>query len=584
VLRAGETHGHGVNAQARQLSAAQEAEVRRGLAEWEAQSGTRRLFAGDATLWTGADESRWLGWLEVVETQRARLASLREFREEARRDGFRHALLLGMGGSSLCAEVLGATFGVLAGHPELLVLDSTDPAQVQATEARVELARTLFIVASKSGSTLEPNMFMAHFLDGVRRAVGAPEAGRRFVAITDPGSSLEHEARAAGFRHVFQGVASIGGRYSALSNFGMVPAAAMGLDVERLLDAAARMLAACGPNVAAERNPGVELGMTLGVLAKQGIDKVTFVAAPSMRSLGAWLEQLLAESTGKDGRALIPVDGERLAGPQAYGDDRVFVHLRLDEAPDAATDAAVGALAQAGRPVVRIGVATRRDIAQEFLRWEIATAVAGAVLGVHPFNQPDVEASKVETRKLTREYEERGALPEEAPFFEGQGLRLFADAANGAALARVAGSERSLAAYIRAHLARLGCRDYFAILAYLPMTAAITESLQAMRHRVRDAQRVATCLGFGPRFLHSTGQAYKGGPNRGVFLQLTCDDAHDLPVPGQRYTFGVVKAAQARGDFEVLAERGRRALRVHLGSDVSAGLRALDMAVAQAPS
>ncbi|MGH9399096.1 MAG: bifunctional transaldolase/phosoglucose isomerase, partial [Thermoanaerobaculia bacterium] len=412
--------------------------------------------------------------------------------------------------------------------------------------------------------------------------VGASEAARRFVAITDPGSSLEEQARAEGFRHIFPGVPSIGGRYSALSNFGMVPAAVMGLDPGRLLGEAALMKAACAPGVPAAENPGLVLGTILGVLAGRGVDKLTLAASPGIHDVGAWLEQLIAESTGKQGKGVIPVDREALAAPAAYGDDRVFAYLRLDEAPDAAQDAAIDALEKEGRPIVRIRVAAHAAIAGEFFRWEVATAVAGSVMGINPFNQPDVEASKIETRALTDEYEKTGSLPAETPFFEGDDVRLFADAGNAAALREAAGSNRSLVSYLTAHLALLTRGDYFALLAYVQMNAAHEQSLQTARHRVRDARRVATCLGFGPRFLHSTGQAYKGGPNSGVFLQVTCDDANDLAVPGHKYTFGTVKAAQARGDFGVLSQRRRRALRVHLAADVAGGLRALDAAVARA--
>jgi transaldolase/glucose-6-phosphate isomerase len=334
--------------------------------------------------------------------------------------------------------------------------------------------------------------------------------------------------------------------------------------------------------VPAEENPGLALGTVLGLAANRGIDKLTLVASPGLHDLGAWLEQLIAESTGKEGKGIIPVDRERLAAPASYGDDRLFAYLRLEDAPDAAQDAAVDALEKAGQPVVRIRVATQYDLAEEFVRWEIATAMAGAVMGINPFDQPDVEASKAATRALTSEYEKAGTLPSEAPFFTGEGVKLFADGTNADALQKAAGSSPSLMALLRAHLDRLGASDYFGLLAYVPMTADHEATLQAARHRVRDRKRVATCLGFGPRFLHSTGQAYKGGPNRGVFLQVTCDDAQDLKVPGKSYTFGVVKAAQARGDFQVLAERGRRALRVHLGPDVPSGLAALAAAIEKA--
>jgi transaldolase/glucose-6-phosphate isomerase len=554
------------------------------LSAWDAEGGTRRLFAADAALWSGTDEAQWLGWLGIVQQQLDNLAPLCALQAEVRAAGFRHILLLGMGGSSLCPEVLAETYGVIPGFPELLLLDSTDPGQVASFDARIDVAKTLFIVSSKSGSTLEPNIFKAHFFDAAKRALGAAQAGQHFIAVTDPGSHLEKEATADGFRHIFPGVKTIGGRYSALSNFGMVPAAAMGLDVERLLKGAGRMLQACAPGVASAENPGLLLGTILGTAAVSGIDKLTILASPGLRDLGAWLEQLVAESTGKEGHGIVPVDREHLAQPAAYGDDRVFVYVRLEAAPDAAQDAGVAALAKSGKPVVTIPVADTYELAAEFVRWEIATAMAGAIIGINPFNQPDVEASKVETRALTDAYEKTGTLPAEAPFFEGDGVRLFADPANTTALTKAVGSHPSLDAFLRAHLGRIGAGDYFGLLGYIPMTVAHEDALQVARHAVRDAKRVATCLGFGPRFLHSTGQAYKGGPNTGVFLQITCDDAKDVPVPGQRYTFGIVKAAQARGDFQVLADRGRRALRVHLGPDVAAGLRTLNAAVARALS
>jgi transaldolase / glucose-6-phosphate isomerase len=573
-----------INAQSYALPAALEAKVKATLAEWDRKGGTRGLWNGDASLWSGTDEAAWVGWIGVVEAQQQNLAQFHDLAAEVKKEGFTHVLLLGMGGSSLCPEVWKETFGVVPGSPELFVLDSTDPAQIKALEAKVDLARTLFIVSSKSGSTLEPNIFKAYFFDRARQVVGADRAASRFVAVTDPGSDLEKEARGDGFRHVYAGLKNIGGRYSALSNFGLVPAAAMGLDVERLLDEAERMLHACAPGVPAAENPGLVLGTILGEAARQGLDKLTLAASPGLRDLGAWLEQLIAESTGKEGQGIIPVDRERLAAPAAYGDDRLFVYLRLEEAPDAAQDAAMAALQGAGRPVVHIRVATKYDLAEEFVRWEVATAIAGSVLGINPFNQPDVEASKVATKALTSAYEKAGTLPAEAPFYEGEGVKLFADAKNTQALTAAAGPKASLAAYLKAHLGRVRAGDYVALLAYLPMFEAHEEALQRARHAIRDGKKVATCLGFGPRFLHSTGQAYKGGPNTGVVLQVTCDDAHDLPVPGARYTFGVVKAAQARGDFQVLAERGRRALRVHLGPDVAAGLAALDAAVQRALS
>jgi len=553
------------------------AEVEVAAAAWSAADSTRRLWAADASLWTGADESRWLGWLSAPAEAKAARPVLDAFAAEVRATGFTDVLLLGMGGSSLCPEVLAESFGPQAGSPRMHVLDSTDPAQVAALERRVPLATTLVIVASKSGSTLEPNIFSAYFFDRMVATVGAAQAPQHFVAITDPGSKLEAAARRDGFRSIFSGVPSIGGRYSALSPFGLVPAVVMGLDLGRWVDSAATMAEQCA-QPAVEANPGVALGLILGTGARLGLDKLTAIVSPRIYDLGAWLEQLVAESTGKNGHAIIPVDREPLGPPTVYGTDRLFVYLRFLNAPDDEQDAAVEALVSAGRPVVRIDVPDVYGLAGEFFRWEIATAVAGAIMRINPFDQPDVEASKIETRKLTDDVEKTGRLPAETPVVADAAIRLFTDAFNAELLSALA-EDASPAAWIRAQLERLKAGDYLALLAYVPMTGPHEQVLTRMRKAVRDRRHVATCVGFGPRFLHSTGQAYKGGPNSGVFLQITCDDAADLPVPGARYSFGVVKAAQARGDFQVLVDRRRRALRVHLGADVAAGLAALEQIV-----
>ena len=523
---------------------------------WRHQGTVRRMWSGDARVWTGADEASWLGWLDIVESQRRRIGELRALADELGRERFSHAVLLGMGGSSLGPEVLAETFGAQRDQPRLLVLDSTDPAQIRSVEDTIDPARTLFIVSSKSGSTLEPNILARYFRERVKD-------GSRFIAVTDPGSALEKVAKREGYRHIAYGVASIGGRYSVLSDFGMVPASLMGVDLERLLAAAQRMVRSCSRNVPPAENPGVVLGMVMGLAAKSGRDKLTIFASPGLASFGAWLEQLLAESTGKMGRGIIPVDAEPPGAPRAYGNDRLFVDLRLAGESEPKVEALLGALERAGHPVVRVAVTDRYHVGQEFFRWEIATAVAGALIGINPFDQPDVEASKVKTRELTDAYEREGKLPAEKP------LPVRAD-------------DKTLADRLAAHLERLHAGDYFALLAYLERTPRNREPLQEMRRVVRDAKRVATCLGFGPRFLHSTGQAYKGGPGSGVFLQITCDDAADLAVPGHKYSFGIVKAAQARGDFEVLAARGRRSLRVHLGADVQAGLALLREAIIRA--
>jgi transaldolase/glucose-6-phosphate isomerase len=417
--------------------------------------------------------------------------------------------------------------------------------------------------------------------------VGADGAGSHFIAITDPGSPLEDLATRQDYRATFAGVPSIGGRYSALSNFGMVPAAACGLDVARLFESAETMAHACAPCVSARDNPGLALGAVIGTCAKAGRDKLTLITSAGVTHLGAWLEQLLAESTGKQGKGVVPVDREPLGAPEVYGTDRLFVYLRLTTDDDAEQDAKVSALESAGQPVVRIELSDPYEMGREFFRWEFATAVAGSLIGINPFDQPDVEGAKVLARELTDRYDKTGSLTAQEPFFESDDLRLYADASNQAELTSAlgaipAGGRAGLIAYLAAHLAQAGVGDYVALLAYVQMTPGHEAVLSDIRTLIRDSRRVATCVGFGPRFQHSTGQIYKGGPNTGVFLQITCEDTVELAVPGHRYTFGVVKEAEARSDFEVLASRGRRALRVHLGADVTAGLEQVRAAVSDA--
>ena len=567
-----------VNRLAHKLPKELKAAVDASLDDWKKNNKVARLWQKDASLWSNTDEGNWLGWLTITQEQLANLDTLKQFAAEVKKAKFKHVLLLGMGGSSLCPEVLRMTFGKVAGFPELHVLDSTDPTQIKAIEKKLDLKTTLCIVSSKSGSTLEPNIFKQYFFERVKKAVGEKLVGSRFIAVTDPGSKMQQVAETDKFWKIFAGLPSIGGRYSALSNFGMVPAAAMGLDVGKFLKGTHEMVNACGANSAADANPGVILGTILGVAANHGRDKITIITSPGVFDLGAWLEQLIAESTGKIGKGIIPVDREKLAKPDTYGSDRVFAYLQLANKTNKAQDAAVAALEKAGHPVIRITLPNVYTLGQEFFRWEIATAVAGSIIGINAFNQPDVEASKIETKKLTSEYETTGSLPPESPFLVSKEAKLFADERNTAALS----GGKTLGEVLKTHLSRIGAGDYFAVLGYIPMNAENEKALQAIRHSVRDSKRVATCLGFGPRFLHSTGQAYKGGPNSGLFLQITCDDASDLAVPGQKYTFGIVKAAQARGDFAVLAERGRRALRVHLGKNLKSGLNALAKAVTQA--
>ena len=542
-------------------------------------NGTQRLWARDATLWTGKDEARWLGWLDIVEAERAALPELKRLAGEIAGEGFKHVVVIGMGGSSLCPDVLARVFGPQSGHPELRVMDSTDPSQIAALEEAIDLKKTLFVVSSKSGSTLEPSIVRDYFLARVRDVSGAQRAGRQFIGITDPGSQLEQQAKADGFRTILHGVPEIGGRFSALSHFGMAPAALAGFDVEALLQFASFAVKTCHEEDPA-RNLGVRLGVLMAEAAAQGRDKLTLITSPTLSPFGSWLEQLIAESTGKGGHMVLPIDGESVDAPDRYGDDRLFVYLTLDSDADAQWRA-VDALAKAGHPVDRMVLKTLAPLGSQFFHWEFATAVCGAIMGLNPFDQPDVESAKVATREVTAEVERTGALPVEEPFFSGSGVALFADEANAAAITGAA-EEPELAPLLRAHLARAGAGDYLALLAFLEMNDANGERLESIRHLARDFTGVATTTGFGPRYLHSTGQAHKGGPNSGVFIIITCDEARDLPVPGRRYSFGTVKTAQALGDFAVLAERGRRLLRVHLGADVAGGLAALEAAVQQA--
>ena len=536
---------------------------------------SRRLWAGDASLWTGKDEAKWLGWLPAARGERVDVAALEAFSAEVA--GFTHVLLLGMGGSSLGPEVLAETFGTRPGHPKLLVLDSTDPDQISRFEAQIDPAKTLFIVASKSGSTLEPDILHRYFFEVASKALGQP-AGASFVAITDPGSKLEATAKSQSFRRIFLGDSQIGGRYSVLSPFGLVPAAAAGVDVRAFLASTQVMTRSCGPSAPAGANPGVDLGLALGAAALSGRDKLTLIASRGVADLGAWLEQLVAESTGKLGKGIVPIDGEPLVDVADYRADRVFAYLRLEGHDQPKLDEAVAAIEAAGHPVVRVTIGAPGDLGQEFVRWEVATAIAGAVLQIDPFDQPDVEFSKIKTRDLTTAYEETGAMAPETPILEQDGVALFADAANAEALAAAAGA-KTLEAYIGAHIKRAGVGDYLAVLAYIDRSHPHIAALQDLRERLLRHTKVATVLEFGPRFLHSTGQAYKGGPASGVFLQVTHEIGHDLPVPGRKYSFGVVVGAQAAGDLGVLAERGRRHLRVHLGADIEAGLERLATAI-----
>ncbi len=554
-------------------------------ADWQANNKVGRFWQKDSGLWTREGEEKWLGWINIVERQQKDLAAFAALAQDVKSAGFKSVLLLGMGGSSLCPEVLAVTFGQQPGFPALHIVDSTNPVQVKAARDKVNLAETLVVVASKSGSTLEPNVLKQYFFAEMQKAVGADKAGSHFLAITDPGSKMEQVAKADGFRHIFYGDPQIGGRYSALSNFGVVAATVAGLDTAKLLAEAAKAVASAHQPPA--DNPAVQLGLILGSAANAGRDKITIFTSPEIYDLGAWMEQLIAESTGKLGKGITPVDREHIAEPAVYGNDRIFAYVRLKGTADPGLDAKVAALEAAGHPVVHFEITDVYEIFGQFFMWEVATAVAGSVMGINPFDQPDVESAKVEARALTSAYEQTGKLPDRAPVLvgavHGQDFAVYAAEAYAARLKTAASSE-TLAGYLQAHLSQIHAGDYFAVLAYLPMFPEYEDAIQQMRHKVRDARHVATCVGFGPRFLHSTGQDYKGGPATGVFLQITSDHATDLPIPGQKYSFGVVVDAQAAGDLAVLESRGRRALRVHLGADIAAGLKllasALDAALA----
>jgi transaldolase/glucose-6-phosphate isomerase len=571
--------GHGIDHQELALGAGIAKAVERATEDWRAAGTIRRLWQHDTSVWTGTDEGKWLGWLTSAAA--ADIADYEDFAHRVKGQNFTDAVVLGMGGSSLGPEVLAETFAKQPGFPKLHVLDSTDPAQVRSLQASVNIANTLFIVSSKSGGTTEPNVMKDYFFARVSETIGAAKAGHRFIAVTDPGSSLEKMATQQGFARIFHGDPTIGGRYSVLSPFGLVPAAAAGIDLRTLLKHTLSMVRSCGPDVPPHENPGVQLGLAMGLAGLEGRDKVTILSSKKIADFGAWAEQLIAESTGKDGKGLIPIDGEPLGDPALYGSDRFFIDLCTEGEDDAAHDARLVALEQAGHPVVRIVLKSIEHIGQEFFRFELATAVAGSVLGINPFNQPDVEAAKIKTRELTAAFEKSGTLPTETPVVSSTQADLYTDGRNAADL-RNAGANGDLDSWLKAHLGRSHAGDYVALLAYIERDAAHIDSLQHMRLAVRDKRHVATCAEFGPRFLHSTGQAYKGGPDSGVFLQITSDDARDLAVPGQKASFGVIKAAQARGDFDVLTDRGRRALRVHLKGDLKAGLKMLDAAIQNA--
>ena len=515
------------------------------LADPRQRDVVRRIWDKDHTVWKPdpTEIADRLGWLTVSDMMREQVPALLAFAKEVRDSGFRHVVLLGMGGSSLGPEVIGRTFGSSPGYPELIVLDSTVPAWVQTVGEAIEPARTLFVVSSKSGTTTEPLSFYSHFRRLADEASAQVGAGRNFIAITDPGTPLERLALEEGFRRVFANPSDIGGRYSVLSYFGLVPAALIGVDITTLLDRGKWMREGCGSSVAADDNPGVWLGAVMGTLAQDGRDKLTLVTSPSIAGFGPWVEQLIAESLGKEGKVLIPVVGEPLVAPGHYGDDRLFVYLRMQGDNNAANDAAMELIESSGQPSVRLELRDGYDLGAEFFRWEFATAVAGSLLGINPFDQPNVQGAKDMTDSVLQGYRRSGRLPKAEA---GDSLKgLLSESRPG---------------------------DYLAIMPYLRQTREVDEALADLRRRTMERYYIATTLGYGPRFLHSTRQLHKGGPGTGLFLQITADHEQDLPIPGKPYTFGVLADAQALGDLQALQGLGRRVARVHLGHDSAAGI------------
>ena len=521
-------------------------DVESTLADLQRRQVISRVWSGDHTVWKPdpPEITNRLGWLSVTDVMCEQAPVMEAFANEVRDAGFRHVVLLGMGGSSLGPEVLRQTFGSAPGYPELIVLDSTVPAWVQSVADAVDPAHTLFIVSSKSGSTTEPNTFYAFFRDLVEKAVGKELAGQNFIAITDPGSSLERMAREQGFRRIFLNPSDIGGRYSMLSYFGLVPAVLIGIDILKLLDRADCMRQGTASCVPVHENPGAWLGVVMGVIAQQGRDKLTLVASPSISSFGLWVEQLIAESTGKEGLGIIPVAGEPLGSPSHYGYDRLFVYLRLDGDDNVESDEATRAIESSGQPILRLDLRDKHDLGAEFFRWELATAVAGSIIGINPFDQPNVQAAKDMTDSVLGQFKRSGKLPA---------------IEDSASLANLLDEGRR--------------GDYLAIMAYLRQTPEVDQALDALRRRVTERHGIPTTMGYGPRFLHSTGQLHKGGPGSGLFLQLTAEHPQDLAIPNAPYTFGVLADAQAVGDLQALRASERRAVRVDLGSNPEVGIR-----------
>ncbi|SDX38200.1 glucose-6-phosphate isomerase [Hymenobacter psychrophilus] len=547
------------------------------LVRFHDQNFTTGLWQKQADLWVSDAEGQqsirsFMGWLRVVDAMLPAVPEIEQFVQEVQAAGFRHVVVMGMGGSSMTPIVLRQAFGQLSGGLPLSVLDTTNPGSVREIEQAIPLAETLFVVASKSGTTAEPLAFGDYFYARLQKLKG-DKAGENFVAITDPGSQFVTQATAQKYRRIFLNFADVGGRFSALSYFGLVPAALLGIDIKTLLERAQTMMRACGAEGPAEQNPGLELGAALGVLAQQGRDKLTLVVPENLSDFGLWLEQLVAESTGKQGTGILPLAGDPLSTPAVYGSDRVFVYVGYESQPDEQNRQKIAALQAAGHPVITILLHDALDLGAEFFRWEVATAVASAVLGINPFDQPNVQAAKTATNRLMEVVEQQGQLPQtSAPTASENGLDYYTSV-----------SGNSAEAVLKAFFGQAKPGDYLCVQAYLMETPALNAELDELRQLVQQRLHLATAAGYGPRFLHSTGQYHKGGPDTGLFLQLTTDHPADLPLPGRPYTFGTFQNAQAAGDLQALQDYGRRTLRVHLGTgSEQAGAEQLLVALRQA--
>ncbi len=558
-----------------------EPQVREGLRRNQTNNVTSRIWQGDPTVWkddpaSHASISAHLGWLTTVAEMQKHSADIKAFAEDVRDSVFTSVVLLGMWGASLASEVIYRVFGTAEGWPRFFMLDSSDPGTIEAIERRINVANTLFVVSAKSGSTVETRSFYSYFRAKVEAAKG-DKAGENFVAITDagadPDSTLETLAQEANFRRTYLTNAEIGGRYSALSYFGLVPAALMGVDIDDLLSSAATMVEAC-KTTTPYNNPGVWLGVTLGTAWKAGRDKATIFTSPDLDSFGIWAEQLIAESTGKEGKGIIPVACEPVGRPSAYGRDRLFVYLSIKGATDVRQEHDIDKLEAAGHPVVRLALANKHDIAAEFFRWEIATAVAASILGINPFDEPNVAESKENTQRLLTTFNTLGALPEPNPLLT-DGVSIYGD---DEALAR-AGWEGTLQSALHAFFSTLNPGDYVATLVYMPTTGEHEELFLDTRLQIRNKLKVTTTFGYGPRYLHSTGQLHKGGPNKGAYIQITCDPRRDLTIPGQSFTFGTLLRAQSIGDMESLQKHNRRAIRLHIHGDHSEGVERIREAI-----